>query len=491
MRLKKIIPALSLAMAIGCGAGAMEIENAAVADASKSILSVCGTLGEGKNNRAVAIYITRQADGTSMSENAAYFDSSTVDSSGIFEFTFKFAEKTDSYYINIKSGEELVSVPLYYVSTEDIKQFLIDLCDGRISDVLAGITEYKDMLGADVSVFQTDRDIVLLKKRISENAESIKKAALTTDFSQAVRVINDAGYEIGQLNKIASAITWSEVDDCIRDKKSVLKLDLTKYLKLSNQNITWVCSQLAGRGFDDADALRTEFNRLVALAGNAQSSSKPTGGSGGGGGGGTSGTAVREPIIVPEKITKENKDAEFSDIQSVQWAEEAILGLAERNVVAGVGDKKFEPDREVKREELVKMIVAAFGFKGTDNASAFIDADSGSWYSGYILTAQSNGIVNGIGDGIFGVGRAVTREDLAVILYRSAVKLGIKFNTSDGSFADDSDISDYAREAVECMSGHDIINGDGQHFMPKRTATRAETAKLIWEIVKLKEGKEE
>lgn len=502
MKLKKIISVLSAAAVLGCNVIAMAAESAftvdkiEVTDVSNAMMEVSGTLGEGKNNRTVVLYISKASDGAITNANldkAVYIDSADVTSEGAYKFSFKFDEASDNYKVNVKTGDELITKDFAYQSRDDIKDFLVGIADKTITDVVGEMAKCEDVLGVKSADFKNDKDVNILKKRIAAKATEIKTGAQAYDFAPGVEVIKNAAYEVKQLDTIAGTLVWSVVDEEIRDANSVLGVDMTKYNSLTDAQRQSICSQVA-LSWTDADAFNARVSTLMteALA-SADESGGSTGGSTGDSTGGSRPVYVpgandntREPSIIPTTPDElETTQGTFVDIAGVKWAEEAILKLANMKVIAGVGDNKFEPSREVKREELVKMIVTAFGLTAGEKADSFADVSDDAWYKSFIEIGQSNGIINGIGDGRFGVGNGVTREDLAVILYRAAVKSGMKFEEK-GTFADEAQISDYAKEAVAFMSGKGIINGDEGKFMPKQTATRAQTAKMIWEILKLK-----
>ena len=87
------------------------------------------------------------------------------------------------------------------------------------------------------------------------------------------------------------------------------------------------------------------------------------------------------------------------------------------------------------------------------------------------------------------MGDAVTREELCTMIYRAMPEL-FKNNNSETVFTDDSDISDYSREAVYALFNEKIINGysDGS-FLPKNNSTRAEAAKIVYSTILKSEGK--
>jgi len=175
----------------------------------------------------------------------------------------------------------------------------------------------------------------------------------------------------------------------------------------------------------------------------------------------------------------------FTDISHVSWANEAIYGLQGEGVINGVGNRKFAPDLSVKREELVKMLTASMKSEIKTAEIPFKDVDKSQWYSPFVITAFANGITEGISESEFGIGDAVTRQDLAVMAYRAAADAGIISANSNSSadFADSAEISDYAKEAVAELRAAGIINGDQNNcFNPKAHCTRAEAAKIIYNI---------
>ena len=114
--------------------------------------------------------------------------------------------------------------------------------------------------------------------------------------------------------------------------------------------------------------------------------------------------------------------------------------------------------------------------------SYFEDVPSGQWYSEAVAWAAQNGIVSGMGDGLFAPNSDITREQMATILYRYEQFSG-KIPpdiVADREFSDWDDISDYAKNPVNVLTAQGIINGKpGNLFDPKGTATRAEVAAML------------
>lgn len=220
---------------------------------------------------------------------------------------------------------------------------------------------------------------------------------------------------------------------------------------------------------------------------------------GGGGGGGNSGkttstysTITNMPSTVATPIpqstqTKEpiiEKHGHFDDLDSVSWAVQAINALADKGIIKGKGERLFAPADDITRAEFATIIVNAFGILDENaECNALSDVSAGDWYYKYIASAYNNQIISGYNDGKFGVNDKITRQDMAVIIYRAMNSLGISIEESEEEieFADSDLISDYAKEAVKQLQKADIINGVGNaEFAPLMTATRAQAAQMIY-----------
>ena len=120
-------------------------------------------------------------------------------------------------------------------------------------------------------------------------------------------------------------------------------------------------------------------------------------------------------------------------------------------------------------------------YDGETINTTFKDMDLSAWYVPYINKAVASGIIKGIDGENFGIGNGVTRQDMAVIIYRA-----IKGTPVDSDkFADDDSISDYAKDAVYFLKSKGIVSGTGVGFEPLRVMTRAEAAVVINNTLKL------
>ncbi|MBP3361224.1 MAG: S-layer homology domain-containing protein [Clostridia bacterium] len=233
-------------------------------------------------------------------------------------------------------------------------------------------------------------------------------------------------------------------------------------------------------------------NALCDLMDNAvisyrNSLNKVSAGGGGAGGGGKN--SVSAPSVLglnPQNDTSSDTFAGFTDLQNVVWAQEAINVLKAKNIVNGKTESEFYPMDTVTREEFVKMLTAACNIS-PEGECEFDDCDKSQWYYPYIAAAVKSGIVNGISETEFGIGRQITRAQMAVMCERAVTALGMKLDEVNDAaeFADSELIPGYAEESIRVMQRAGIINGrDGGIFDPLGFATRAEAAKVIYSVLK-------
>jgi uncharacterized repeat protein (TIGR02543 family) len=175
----------------------------------------------------------------------------------------------------------------------------------------------------------------------------------------------------------------------------------------------------------------------------------------------------------------------FMDVNPSDWFYGDVEYAVTNGLFNGTSVATFAPNEPMTRAMLVTVLyrmqsaVPAIAYN-----NPFTDVPDSEWYADAVKWAAGNGIVNGIGNGLFAPGVEITREQMATILYRYAQFAGIDVsvgeNTNILSFADAFDISEYAVPAFQWTCGAGIINGklDG-HLDPQGTATRAEAAAML------------
>ena len=220
----------------------------------------------------------------------------------------------------------------------------------------------------------------------------------------------------------------------------------------------------------------------------AKRESTSSGNSGGGGSSSGSVKGIKNVIVDETKIPNQNTEpaSRFADLAEAAWAKDYIEALADRGILSGVDEKHFLPNEAVTREQFVKMIAEAMQLSADSATTEFSDVRPDAWYAPYIAAAQKHGIIGGITEELFGVGAAVTRQDMCVILQRVLSAKGISA-TADGAeaFADASAIAPYAREAVGQMKALGIVNGlEDNTFAPLSYMSRAQAAKVLYLMLK-------
>lgn len=195
----------------------------------------------------------------------------------------------------------------------------------------------------------------------------------------------------------------------------------------------------------------------------------------------TSNNSSNYTIVVPKPVVQEENKAVFGDVTKNHWAYNYIMNMYNKKIVNGYEDNTFKPEKLITRSEFVKIIVGAFDLFDLKAEVKFDDVDSKAWYYRYVASGVKSGIITGYSDKLFGSNDGLSREDMAVIIYRVMKLKGIEFdNTTTKSFADDSSISDYAKEAVNALTSENIMNGMVNNmFEPKTKATRAMVSKVV------------
>lgn len=337
-----------------------------------------------------------------------------------------------------------------------------------------------DIFTVDLKITDFDNSDIADWYNKTEHSDAFK-----SDFTKRMSGRNFADYNaykdaLAEQFVLATVKTPNGPGD-IENIMKAFKNEIGISITLSTPSAVW--NKLAGNNYSDYASLKSAFNTYAKQgntigSGSGSSSSSPNG---------SSGSSLSSTVSVTTNntsVTKLNKYI-FDDVEQIDWARDAIVALAEKNIISGVGDNKFAPNNNVTREQFVKIVVGAFVPDAEKGDIAFDDVKSGEWYEEYIAKAYNSGIVKGIDDKIFGVGRNITRQDMCVMIYNAAKASGLEYQASTEIFDDDASIADYAREAVYALRGAGAVDGSGNdRFEPTAFATRAQAAKIIYALIK-------
>ena len=181
-------------------------------------------------------------------------------------------------------------------------------------------------------------------------------------------------------------------------------------------------------------------------------------------------------------VTFEQAPLPFPDVTEGDWFYDAVRCAYENGLMDGVGDSLFAPNSQTTRAQLVTILYRLAGEPEPGGDSGFSDVAAGTWYTDAVAWAAQNGIVNGVSDTEFAPGDNITREQLAVILYRYAAYQGydVSQRADLSGFGDAESISGYAQEALSWAHAQGLVLGfeDGS-LRPQGTASRAQIAAVL------------
>lgn len=129
-----------------------------------------------------------------------------------------------------------------------------------------------------------------------------------------------------------------------------------------------------------------------------------------------------------------NKSVSFVDIPATHWAKEAIDFASSRELLVGVGGGRFDPNGPVNRAMLVKVLHnLEYNPEGAAQGT-FHDVADSSWYAGAVNWATGSGLIKGFEDGTFHGEALISRQDLAVVIYRYVPQRPGERGWLDGKF---------------------------------------------------------
>ena len=173
----------------------------------------------------------------------------------------------------------------------------------------------------------------------------------------------------------------------------------------------------------------------------------------------------------------------FTDVKSGNWFYDAVKYAYAQGLMTGTSATTFAPNGTMNRAMIVTVLYRLEKSPAVTGASKFTDVPAGQWYSDAVAWAAANKIVNGYDETTFGPMNAVTREQMAAILFRYEQVKGLENVTLEENlnrFPDQNKISAYAIPALQWAVGQKIINGNADGTLdPTGTATRAQVAAIL------------
>lgn len=185
-----------------------------------------------------------------------------------------------------------------------------------------------------------------------------------------------------------------------------------------------------------------------------------------------------------------------SDIDN-HWAKYDIQELVDRKIMSGTGNGIYSPNKNITRAEFTQLVLFALDVKADTGHNPFQDVPKNKWYYDSILTAYNIGLISGTSATAFSPEKAVSRQDISVIIARALSMKNIHSIESSQLFIDERTISSYARPAVKQLQHLGVVSGkvkgsnNNYYFKPLDLSTRAEAATMLVRMLKTMENPNE
>ena len=193
-------------------------------------------------------------------------------------------------------------------------------------------------------------------------------------------------------------------------------------------------------------------------------------------------------FVIADFETEPEIELPFTDVQADDWYYEGVSYVYQHKLMTGMTDTLFAPEDTLVRAQFATVLYRMNGEPEVSYENVFPDVPEGQWFTEAVMWASNEGIVNGYGDtGLFGSDDNITREQMALMMHRYAEYKGSDTGTSGdlSEYKDASEVSEYAKEAMQWAVGNGIIVGEenGTALNPQGNATRAECAMIIERFV--------
>ncbi|MDD9271195.1 S-layer homology domain-containing protein [Paenibacillus sp. GCM10023248] len=208
-----------------------------------------------------------------------------------------------------------------------------------------------------------------------------------------------------------------------------------------------------------------------------QASAKPEGG----------GLPHKHKDVTPSVIVSPGRT--FSDIQG-HANQTSIEAMAARNIINGLSDRLFAPDRTMTRAEFAAIVTRSLGL--TPKAEhVFQDVPEDSWYAPYVATAYTYGIIQGISEDTFAPERTITRQEAAVMAANAAKLCGMDTDLQGAEirdmlapFTDYTTTAEWARASLAFAYREHLLSQEMIEIEPEAAVTRSEVSEMLYRLLK-------
>lgn len=173
----------------------------------------------------------------------------------------------------------------------------------------------------------------------------------------------------------------------------------------------------------------------------------------------------------------------FDDVNQKDWFCSYVEYVLNKGIMTGKGENKFAPSEYLSRAQFVTVLYRMSGQPAVKYSSIFPDVPDGTFFTSPVMWASGSGVqvIKGYDNGYFGPSNWITREQMAVMLYRYAEFKGIETDkrTDLDTFPDASKVSGFALDAMQWAVAVGIITGDNGYLNPQGSTSRAVCATMI------------
>lgn len=172
----------------------------------------------------------------------------------------------------------------------------------------------------------------------------------------------------------------------------------------------------------------------------------------------------------------------YTDVDKTSWYYDAVYYVSKNDIMTGYSETQFAPNDTLSRAQACQVIYNIVDAEEQATEAVFSDVTLGQWYTNAIAWATKNNVVSGYGNNLFGPNDAITREQMAVILYRYAGAPSVETDHL-ASYTDADQISSWATDALNWCVENKIMVGNGSGIEPNQVITRAEVATIMMNFV--------
>ena len=211
--------------------------------------------------------------------------------------------------------------------------------------------------------------------------------------------------------------------------------------------------------------------------------------------GGADGQGTDDPSLFIKRLRVRARDeiycyydpcVQFTDVNRDSWYHAGVDYVLEQGYMSGASETRFSPSKTLTRAQIVTILHSMAGKPAPQSTSnRFTDVKAGSWYEKAVLWAVENNISSGSTETLFNPSGTVTRQQLAVFLYKFAQLQGFDVSAkADLSvFPDLKDMSSWATSAMQWAVASGLISGTASngvtYLKPKGNTTRAQVAVIL------------